>query len=215
MKTVYVVEDQQILREFVTRLIEDKPMLNLVGASGDGQDACKECLKLKPDIIVLDVFLPGLNGVDILRRLKRDIPGVNVLGFSAFPNSSIVKQMVEAGADGLVRKSESLAILDQALDQVSAGQTYFSPDVVEMLRQMMLHPERATSADDLSSREREIVQLVAEGKSNKEIATLLNISIKTAETHRTNIMRKLNLHDAVSLTRYAITQGIIEGKSEA
>ncbi len=209
MKTVYVVEDQQIMRDFISRLIEGQAMLELIGHSGDGQDALRECLKLQPDIIVLDVYLPGLNGVDFLRQLKKDIPGVKVLGFSAFPSPGNVKQMVEAGADGLVRKTESLNILEQALEQVAAGQTFFSPDVVNMLRDMMLHPERIVSPDQLSSRERQVVQLIAEGKSNKEISELLNISIKTTETHRTNIMRKLDVHDAVGLTRYAIKHGLV------
>lgn len=215
MMTVYIVEDQQVMQDFMVRLIEAQPMLKLAGQSGDGQAALRECMRLQPDIILLDVFLPGLNGVDFLKQLKKDIPGVKVLGFSAFPSPGIVKQMVEAGADGLVRKTESLTVLEQALEQVAAGQTFFSPDVVNMLRDMMLHPERIISPDDLSSRERQVVQLIAEGKSNKEISETLSISIKTTETHRTNIMRKLDLHDAVALTRYAIKHGLVASSEVA
>lgn len=213
MKTVYVVEDQVVLRDFIVRLLKGFPSLEVIGESGDGQEALKQCYELQPQMIVLDVMLPGLNGAEVLRRLKRDLPGVSVLGFSAFPTKAILRSMVEAGADGLVRKSESLQVLERAINQVASGQTFFSPDVVELLRDMMLHPDQATSADELSSREKEILQLIAESHSNKEIAAKLGISVKTAETHRNNIMRKLDIHDAVGLTRYAIAHGLIAGTS--
>ncbi len=154
-------------------------------------------------------MLPGLNGTEILKRLKKEKPNMRVLGFSAFPSKNIVKQMVESGADALVKKSESLEVLEKALDHVASGQTFYSPVVVEMLRDIMLHPDQVTSIDQLSSREREVLQLIAESNSNKEIAVKLDISVKTAETHRNNIMRKLDIHDAVGLTRYAIANGLI------
>lgn len=209
MKTVYVIEDQLVLKDFIIRLIKDFPTLKLIGSHEDGQEGCRECLQLKPDMVILDVMLPGLNGVDVLRRLKKNIPGVLVLGFSAFPSKQILKQMVEGGADGLVQKSESLEILEKAIEQVSSGQTFFSPNIVSMLRDIMLHPEEVSSLEELSTREREILQLIAESHSNKSIAEKLNISVKTAETHRNNIMKKLNIHDAVGLTRYAIAHGLI------
>lgn len=209
MKTVYVIEDQLVLKDFIIRLIKDFPTLKLIGSHVDGQEGCRECLQLKPDMVILDVMLPGLNGVDVLRRLKKNIPGVLVLGFSAFPSKQILKQMVEGGADGLVQKSESLEILEKAIEQVSSGQTFFSPNIVSMLRDIMLHPEEVSSLEELSTREREILQLIAESHSNKSIAEKLNISVKTAETHRNNIMKKLNIHDAVGLTRYAIAHGLI------
>ncbi len=215
MKTVYVIEDQVVLKDFIIRLVSEFPTLKLVGSSEDGQNGCRECLQKKPDMVVLDVMLPGLNGVEVLRRLKRDLPGVLVLGFSAFPNKQILKQMVEGGADGLVQKSESLEVLEKAIEQVASGQTFFSPNIVSMLRDIMLHPEEATSLEGLSTREREILQLIAESHSNKSIAEKLHISVKTAETHRNNIMKKLNIHDAVGLTRYAIAQGLVDRETSS
>ena len=134
-----------------------------------------------------------------------------MLGFSAFPNRRIVKDMIEAGADGLVQKSEGLDVLEKAIDMVANGQTFYSPNVAGMLKHIMLNPDQADSMSGLSGREKEILQLIAESNSNKEIADKLHISVKTAETHRNNIMRKLDIHDAVGLTRYAIENGLISG----
>lgn len=209
MKSVYVIEDQVVLRDFICRLVEQLPDFCLKGACGDGRAAVDECLSLKPQLVVLDVMLPSLQGTEVLRRLKREIPALRVLGFSAFPTKASLRQLVEAGADGLVRKSESLSTLEQAIKQVSQGNTFYSPEVTEMLRQMMVNPEQAVAPTELSTREREIIQLIAESHSNKEIADRLGISVKTAETHRNNIMRKLDIHDAVGLTRYAIAHGFV------
>ncbi len=212
MKRVLVVEDQLLLRELITRLLEGMPTFELVGESGDGQEAYEMALKLKPDMLILDVLLPGLNGVGVLSRLKRDLPEVKVLAFSAFPNRRLVRDMVEAGANGMVQKSESLTILEAAIDQVAAGQTYFSPHISNMLRDMMLNPEQANALDELSPREREILQLIAESFSNKEIASQLGVSVKTVETHRNHIISKLDIHDPAGLTRYAIANGLISAE---
>ncbi|MDP0497132.1 MAG: response regulator transcription factor [Verrucomicrobiota bacterium JB024] len=211
MKKVLVIEDQVVLREFICRLLRDFPTLQLEEACGDGQEGWKAYERIRPEFVILDVFLPGLNGVEILRRLKRDNPDVLVLGFSAFPNRRIVKDMIEGGADGLVQKSEGLDVLEKAIDMVANGQTFYSPNVAGMLKHIMLNPDQADSMSGLSGREKEILQLIAESNSNKEIADKLHISVKTAETHRNNIMRKLDIHDAVGLTRYAIENGLISG----
>jgi len=210
MKKVLVVEDQIILQEFIVRLVEDIPGLELAGKTGDGREAYDLAMKTKPEVVVLDVMLPGLNGIGVLTKLKQSLPNVCVLGFSAFPNRRMVRQMLEAGANGLVQKSESLSVLETGIKTVAAGQTYYSPHVSDLLREMMLHPEQVNSAEELTSREREVIQLIAESNSNKEIATKLNISVKTAETHRNNIIAKLDLHDAAGLTRYAIANGLVD-----
>lgn len=209
MKTIYIIEDQAVLRDFLCRLIEQLPDFELAGACGDGREAVDDCLRTRPNLLLLDVMLPSLQGTEVLRRVKRELTDLRVLGFSAFPTKASLRKLVEAGADGLVRKSESLPTLEQALNQVAAGNTYYSPEVTEMLRQMMLHPEQAVAPTELSTREREIIQLIAESNSNKDIAARLGISVKTAETHRNNIMRKLDIHDAVGLTRYAIAHGFV------
>jgi len=210
MKRVVVIEDQVILRDFIRTLVQSKPMLELIGETGDGLEGFDMCMKLKPDMIILDIILPGLNGVSVMKRLNRDLSDVKVLGFSSFQNQNIVRQMIESGACGLVQKSESLQILESAIEMVSAGQTYFSPNISSMMRDMMLNPDRAHSIDDLTDRECEVLKLIAESFTNKEIAKKLGISVKTAETHRNRIITKLNIHDAPGLTRFAIANGLVD-----
>jgi DNA-binding NarL/FixJ family response regulator len=209
MRQVFLIEDQAILREFIQRLISGYDDISCIGAHHDGLAGLEQVRQLKPDMVILDVMLPGISGVDILRHIKRELPRTRVLGFSAFPNQLQLRHMVEHGADGLVRKTEGLEILERAIREVCAGHTFFSPSVVDMLRQLMLNPRQASSVDDLSAREREVLQLIAQSHSNKEVAGKLGISVKTAETHRNNIMRKLDIHDAVGLTRFAISNGLV------
>lgn len=210
MKQVVVIEDQRILREFIIRLISEAPMLELAAETGDGQEGFRLIQNLKPDMVVLDIMLPGLNGISIMQKIKRDMPNVRVLGFSAFPNRNLVRQMMELGACGMVQKSESLNVLETALSMVAEGQIYYSPHISDILRDMMLHPDQVDSCSELSAREREILQLIAESHSNKEIAAKLGISVKTAETHRNRIISKLNIHDAAGLTRFAIANGLVD-----
>ncbi|GHC04179.1 response regulator [Cerasicoccus arenae] len=209
MKRIVVIEDQKILREFIKVMVQNFPMLELVGDTGDGLEGYNLIKEHKPDMIILDVVLPGLNGISMLKRLSKEMPDVLVLGFSSFSNRSQVRQMIEAGANGLVQKTESLQVLETAIKMVAEGQTYFSPNISIMMRDLMLNPSQVETADDLTFREREILQLIAESNSNKEIAEKLGISVKTAETHRNRIINKLNIHDAPGLTRYAIASGLV------
>ncbi|WP_309384802.1 response regulator transcription factor [Cerasicoccus frondis] len=209
MKRVVIIEDQTILREFTRALVENSPMLELVGETGDGIEGYNLVERLKPDLLILDVVLPGLNGVSVMKRLKKEQPDIYVLGFSSFHNKSLVRQMIEAGANGLVQKTESLEILETAIKKVAEGQTYFSPNIAEIMRELMLNPNRTSTLEDLTNREVEILKLIAESFSNKEIASKLCISIKTAETHRNRIISKLNIHDAPGLTRFAIANGLV------
>lgn len=210
MKRVVVVEDQVILRDFIRTLVQGMSMLELVGETGDGLEGYNLIRELKPDMVILDILLPGLNGVSVMRRLSKETPNVRVLGFSSFQNRNLVRQMIEAGASGLVQKSESLDVLESAISLVSEGQTYFSPNISNMMRDMMLNPEQANSIEDLTDRECEVLKLIAESHTNKEIADKLNISVKTAETHRNRIIAKLNIHDAPGLTRFAIANGLVD-----
>lgn len=210
MKRVIVIEDQLILRDFIRTLVQGMPMMELVGETGDGLEGHKLIGELKPDMVILDIVLPGLNGVSVMRRLAKEQPNVRVLGFSSFQNKNLVRQMIEAGACGLVQKSESLEILESAINTVAQGQTFFSPNISSMMRDMMLNPDRALSIEDLTDRECEVLKLIAESYTNKEIAQKLGISVKTAETHRNRIIAKLNIHDAPGLTRFAIANGLVD-----
>jgi DNA-binding NarL/FixJ family response regulator len=213
MKRLVIIEDQTAIREMLAEILRMDPSFKLVGESGDGQRAYQLCLETKPDVIVLDAKLPGLNGVDLLRRLTKVLANLRVLVFSGHENPVLVREMLEAGANGFVEKTAGLLEFKKGLETVANGGTYFGPAVAALLRNVVANPGASASADFLTDREREILQLVAESYSTKEIAAKLSISVKTVDNHRTNLMRKLNLHDVASLTRYALEIGLIEQKS--
>jgi DNA-binding NarL/FixJ family response regulator len=212
MKRLVIVEDQTAIREMLVEILHMDPNYKLVGESGDGQSAYTLCMEVKPDLLVLDAKLPGLNGVDLLRRISKQLKNVRVLIFSGHENPVLVREMLEAGAHGFVEKTAGLVEFKKGLETVANGGTYFGPAVAALLRNVVANPSASATADFLTDREREILQLVAESHSTKEIASKLGISVKTVDNHRTNLMRKLNLHDVASLTRYALEVGIIEPK---
>jgi len=212
MKRLVIIEDQTAIREMLAEILRTDASFKLVGESGDGQSAYQLCMEVKPDVIVLDAKLPGLNGVDLLRRLNKVLTNVRVLVFSGHENPVLVREMLEAGAHGFVEKTAGLFEFKKGLETVANGGTYFGPAVVALLRNVVANPSASTSSDFLTDREREVLQLVAESYSTKEISVKLGISVKTVDNHRTNLMRKLNLHDVASLTRYALEIGLIEQK---
>jgi DNA-binding NarL/FixJ family response regulator len=212
MKRLVIIEDQTAIREMLAEILGMDSSFKIVGESGDGQSAYQLCLEVKPDVIILDAKLPGLNGVDLLRRLNKVLTNVRVLVFSGHENPVLVREMLEAGAHGFVEKTAGLFEFKKGLETVANGGTYFGPAVAALLRNVVANPSASASSDFLTDREREILQLVAESYSTKEIASKLNISVKTVDNHRTNLMRKLNLHDVASLTRYALEIGLIEQK---
>lgn len=212
MKKVGIIEDHTAIRELVGELIQTLDGWEIVTTCGDGREAVEACLASKPDFIVLDVMLPGMNGTEVLRRLKRRLPKVQVLVFSGYQDAVLLRDLVEAGAQGFISKSAPLADLRRGMEIVASGGTYFSPEVAATLRQSMYDGTLGGTPplQRLTSREREILQLIAESHSTKEIAERLKISAKTADNHRTNLMRKLDLHNIASLTRFAIEHKLIE-----
>ncbi len=212
MKRLVIIEDQTAIREMLAEILRTDTAIKIVGESGDGQSAYQLCMETKPDVIVLDAKLPGLNGVDLLRRLNKVLTNLRVLVFSGHENPVLVREMLEAGAHGFVEKTAGLYEFKKGLETVANGGTYFGPAVAALLRNVVAHPGARASSDFLTDREREILQLVAESYSTKEIAAKLGISVKTVDNHRTNLMRKLDLHDVASLTRYALEIGLIEQK---
>jgi len=209
-KRVFIAEDQTILRDLIRRVLENYPQVTVVGTSGDGQEAYQECLELQPDVIILDIMLPYLNGVEVLRRLKTKSPQTRILVFSEACSRNVIKQAVEAGVDAFVEKDVELSELERAVDRVLVGETYFGPRVSDIMRRIMSNPDEDNSLHALTSRERQVLQLIAEGHTSKEIAQILNISYKTADTHRANIMEKLDMHNVAELTRFAISTGLTE-----
>lgn len=212
MKRLVIIEDQTAIREMLSQILSLDPQYKIVGETGDGQAAVNLCLELKPDIIILDAKLPGLNGVEILRRISKQLRNLRVLVFSGHENPVLVREMIEAGAHGFVEKTAGLFEVKKGLETIGNGGTYFGPAVASLLRNVLANPGISNTPDLLTDREREVLQLVAESNSTKEIASKLGISVKTVDNHRTNLMRKLNLHDVASLTRYAIEIGLVEQK---
>lgn len=210
MKTVAIIEDQTAIREMVSQAVINPEAFKVILQSGDGLAGCEACIELKPDFVILDVMLPTLNGADILRRFRKELPDTQVLIFSGYQSPSLVRELLQAGAHGFVEKSAPLSELRKGIEIVASGGSYFGPEVALLLREAMADPKSSDSgASVLTRREREILQLIAESHSTREIATKLDISVKTAENHRTNLMRKLDLHDVAGLTRYAINQGLV------
>jgi DNA-binding NarL/FixJ family response regulator len=215
MHRLVIIEDQTAIREMLVEILTPDKSYKLVGQSGDGQEGLQMCLDLKPDLVILDAKLPSLNGVDLLRRLIKKLPSLRVLVFSGHENPVIVREMLEAGAHGFVEKTAGFMDFKKGLATIAAGGTYFGPGIARVLRNVVANPESGGSPDFLSEREREVLKLVAEGNSTKEIAETLGISAKTVDNHRTNLMRKLNIHDVASLTRHAIELGIVGGGGPA
>ncbi len=210
IKKVIVIEDQTILRDLICRLLESYPTFKLVGSTGDGLGGYDLCLKHQPDLLVLDVMLPNLNGMEVLNRLKSQNPQTRVLVFSALTSSDVVRKLIESGVDGYLEKDAGLEEMEKAVNSVANGQPYFGPRVIQVMRELMINPKESGSFESLTSREREIIQLVAESNSTKEIAVKLSISVRTADTHRSNVMKKLGIHDVAGLTRYAIAHGLVQ-----
>jgi DNA-binding NarL/FixJ family response regulator len=213
MYRLVIIEDQTAIREMLVEILMPDKNYKLVGQSGDGQEGLKLCLDLKPDVVILDAKLPSLNGVELLKRLKKNLPDLRVLVFSGHENPVIVREMLAAGAHGFVEKTAGFSDFKKGLAVIAMGGTYFGPGIANVLRNVMANPETGDSPDFLTEREREVLKLVAEGHSTKEIAEKLSISAKTVDNHRTNLMRKLNIHDVASLTRHAIEQGLVTGSS--
>lgn len=213
MKRVVIVEDQTAIREMLVEILRHEPAFQIVGQAGDGQLGLSITLETKPDILVLDARLPGLNGLELLRRATRALKRLRVLVFSGHENPVLIREMLEAGAHGFVEKTAGLNELRKGLETIADGGTYFGPAVSGLLRNVVVNPSvTANSRDFLTPREREILQLVAESFSTKEIAQRLSISVKTVDNHRTNLMRKLDLHNVASITRYAMQVGLIDNK---
>ncbi len=204
---IVIVDDHSVVRElFRFQLCRSEPnRYEIVGEGGTGQEAVDVCLRTRPDLLVLDLMLPGLNGVEVIKRLQPKLPHMKVLYFSASVRTPLIAEALELGADGYVGKPRSWHTGLEAINLVAAGGKYYDPTVAHLAGRAARQPE----PEDLTAREREVAQLIAEGHSTKEIARLLGVSVKTIDKHRSRMMEKLHVHDAVAVTRYAITAGLV------
>ena len=201
---IAVVEDQRIVRDLLAAQIEREADMKLVGAVGTGAEAIKLVAEQHPDVLMLDISLPDMDGIAVARRVKNAVAAPKVLAVSVHDSRLIVQQMLDAGADGYVVKSAALPELVQAIRAVASGRTYLSPDIT---RQALASAARDETLG-LSSRERQVLALVADGNHSHQVAANLHISVATVDAHRRNIMRKLDLHNVAALTKYAIRTGL-------
>jgi DNA-binding NarL/FixJ family response regulator len=210
-----IVDDHAVVRRGVRALLESRPGWEVCGEAADGQEAIRKAADLKPDIVVLDISLPGLNGLEATSRILKESPASEVLILTMHHSEELAQQVIKAGARGYVLKSDADQSLVAAIDRLSQHQTFFTSRVAEFVLESGERGEDAVhTVEDpsrrMTSRERQIVQLVAEARSTKEVASHLGISVKTVEAHRTNIMRKLRLRSVSELVRYAIRNGIVQ-----
>lgn len=209
-KRVMIVDDHDALRRGIRTLVETHPSFVVVGEAATGSAALAEAKRTAPDIAIIDYSLPELNGLDLTLALKRELPRLEVLIYTMHSRDDVITAILKAGARGYVMKSDSEEHLLAALDALALRRPYFSGAVSEALLEQFLQSNRHINAGVLTHREREVVQLIAEGKINKQIAGKLDISVKTVETHRASAMRKLNLKTTADLVRYAVRNSIIE-----
>ena len=210
---VLLADDHAVLRDGIRALLEDEPDILVVGEAEDGRSAVEQARRLTPDVVIMDIGMPLLNGLEATRQIKRDRPETSVLILTMHENPEYVPQVLAAGGSGYVLKQAAGKELVLAIRAVARGEAQFSPSVARTLADLYLQSLEAEAVhdpyDDLTSREREVLQLVAEGFSNRKIAEVLNLSVKTVKTHRLHLMRKLDLHDRSELIRYAFQKGII------
>lgn len=213
--TVVLVDDHMIVREGFRKMLELEDDLEVVGEAQDGRQAVIMVKKLHPDVVLMDIAMPRLNGLEATRQVLKAVPATKVIMLSAHSDDAYVEDATGSGAKGFLLKQSSAHNVCQAIREVQKGNTFFSPSLAKRLQDRNDNsPHRGGSVKpgntSLSSREVEVLQLIAEGKANKESASELGISIKTVEKHRENLMAKLHIHDTAGLTRYAISAGIIE-----
>lgn len=208
-RRVLIADDHDVVRRGVRTLLETRPNLHVVAEASNGRAALEEARATKPDIAVIDYSLPELNGLDLTSALKREFPRIEVLIYTMHDREDLVLEVLRAGARGYVLKSDTEKHLIAAIDALSIHRPYFSGVISETLLERFLESSPAAQAT-LTHREREVVQLIAEGKINKEISHILNISVKTVETHRASSMHKLKLRTTAELVRYAVRNNIIQ-----
>jgi len=208
---ILLADDHTLVRAGVRRILEAQPGMTVAGEVSDG-DAALEFLRADPvDVLVLDLTMPGTDGFEVLRQVKATLPGMKVLVLTMHADAEYVARAVQDGADGYLLKDSAVQDLVAAIEAVQAGRAYYSPPVQRELSELLrAHSAPPRPMDTLTEREREVLRLVVKGLSTKEIATQLDISTRTVETHRANLMRKLNLKSVALLTQFAIREGLVQ-----
>jgi DNA-binding NarL/FixJ family response regulator len=215
MKTIRVIvaDDHTIIRSGLKALLDREPDIEVVAEAADGRQAVQKAQELLPEVVLLDIAMPNLNGIEAARQIAAKHERMGIIILSMHSDESYVLKALKAGARGYLLKDSSESDVMNAVRAVNAGKAYFSPEISRMMADDYLRQMQQRGVEDsyelLTSREREILQMLAEGKSNKDVANLLNLSLHTVETHRSNILQKLNLHSVPELILYAVRKGIV------
>jgi DNA-binding NarL/FixJ family response regulator len=213
MLQILIADDHDVARSGIRALLENHAGWQVCGEARDGREAVELAASLNPDLILLDIGMPNLNGLEAARQILTTSPGASILILTMHDSHQLVREVLRAGARGFLLKSDAGRDLIAAVEALEQRRTFFTTKVSQMVLSGFLNRDDLADSGDneniLTAREREVIQLLAEGKTSKEVAVTLNLSIKTAETHRTNLMRKLDLHSVADLTRYAVRNGIV------
>ncbi len=221
MLQILIADDHEVARRGIRAVLESHPGWEVCGEAKDGREAVELASSMKPDVILLDIGMPNLNGLEAARQILAVSPDVPILILTMHDSDNVIREVLRAGARGFLLKSDAGRDLLNAIEALQRQRTFFTPRVSQMVLDGFLNRENTdmeeetkafqlNSGEVLTAREREVIQLLAEGKTSKEVAVTLNLSVKTAETHRTNLMRKLGLHSVADLTRYAVRNGIVQ-----
>jgi len=208
---IVLADDHQIIRDGLRHLLKTQKDMEVLAEAEDGRSAVQLVGKIKPDVVILDVAMPDLNGIEAARQISSQYPNVRIVALSMHSDRRFVAEMLKAGASGYLLKDSAFEELAQAVRTVVAGKMYLSPQITGGIIEdyvLRLPNGRDSAASVLTPREREVLQLVAEGKSTKQIAGHLNVSVKTVETHRRQLMEKLDLHSVAELTKFAVREGL-------
>jgi len=205
---ILLVDDHRIVREGIRSLLEDDPDLEVIAEAEDGRQAVQLARELSPDVVILDVAMPDLNGIEATRQIVADVPGTRVIALSMYCAKRFVAEMFKAGASGYLPKDCASSEMVLAIRDVVANRTYLSPRIAGDVLKDYASGAGSTEVSALAPREREVLQMLAEGKTTKQIALHINLSVKTVETYRERIMKKLGINSLAELTKYAIREGL-------
>ena len=212
MKTrILLVDDHKILRDGICSLVKGYDDMEVIGEAADGRSAIRLVQELSPDVVIMDISMPDLNGIDATRKITADYPKVKIIALSMHYDKQFVSEMFKAGASGYLIKDSAFDELEHAIRIVMDGKTYINPQIASLVVESLVSqtaPSNHKAFSLLTDREREVLQLIAEGKSTKQIASDLNVSAKTVESHRRQVMGKLNIRNVAELTKYAIREGL-------